>query len=254
MTDTFKKRLSAKEPLIGTIVTLPTAEVGEILAELGFDWLWIDMEHAPFTVRDIQCLVQATECQCPCIVRAPAGEEVWIKKILDTGAAGVMIPHVSTPDQARRVLNWCKYPPNGTRSVGIARAQGYGLAFQDYVHTANQNGSVVLQIEDIEAVKNIESIVRVEGVDALMMGPYDLSGSMGKIGQVTDPDVQREIEKFRVACMEVGLPMGVFGIDAEAVKPYIDKGFTLVAAGVDTMYLIQGARETLKEIRQHLKS
>jgi len=254
MTDTFKKRLLAKEPLIGTIVTLPTAEVGEILAELGFDWLWIDMEHAPFTIQDIQCLVQATESRCPCIVRAPAGDEVWIKKILDTGAAGVMIPHVNTPDQARRVLSWCKYPPQGTRSVGIARAQGYGLAFQDYVHTANQTVSVVLQIEDIEAVKNIESIIRVEGVDALMMGPYDLSGSMGKIGRVTDPAVEGEIEKFCAACMEAGLPMGVFGIDAEAVKPYIDKGFTLVAAGVDTMYLIQGAQNGLKEIRKHLKS
>jgi 2-keto-3-deoxy-L-rhamnonate aldolase RhmA len=134
--------------------------------------------------------------------------------------------------------------------VGIARAHGYGLFFQEYIDTANQNVAVILQIEDVEAVNNIEAIVRVKGFDALLVGPYDLSGSMGKIGSVSDPDVQKQIEKVRSVCTEAGLPLGVFGMGVRAVKPYIDKGFTLIGMGVDTTYLIDAAREAIQNIRE----
>ena len=247
--DSFKKRLKNKELLIGTIVTLPSAETAEILAGLGFDWLWVDMEHTPFSVRDVQNIVQATNGRCPCIVRTPSDDEVWIKRVLDAGAAGVIIPHVSTPEAARDIVRFCKYPPDGTRSVGVARAHGYGLSTNEYMVRANNDIAVILQIEDVEGVGNAESIASVDGVDAIVVGPYDLSGSMGMLGEVNDSDVKQNIEKVRIACINAGLPIGIFGMDVKAVTPYIDDGFTLIAIGMDTAFLIQAGRQVIKEIR-----
>jgi len=249
MNGSFRQRLENGDLLVGTIVSLPSPEIAEILADIGYDWLWVDVEHTTLTIPDVQRIVQATGGRCNCIVRAPSGDEVWAKKVLDTGAAGILFPHVNSADEAERIVRLCRYPPEGGRSVGISRAHGYGLTFQDYVDKANRSVSVILQIEDVEGVKNVESIVQVEGVDAILVGPYDLSGTMGKIGKVTDPDVQDEIEKVRKGCERAGMPIGIFGIDAEAVKPYIQRGFTLIGMGFDTTYLIKAAREALDEIR-----
>ena len=210
--DSFKQRLKNKELLIGTIVTLPSPEVAEILVGLGFDWLWVDMEHAPFSIREVQQIVRATGGRCPCVVRTPSADDVWIKRVLDTGAAGIIVPHVSTQEEARNIVRCCKYPPDGTRSVGVARAHGYGLSAKEYMDRANQDIAVILQIEDVEGVRNVESVATVNGVDAIVVGPYDLSGSMGRLGEVDDPDVKRNIEKVRVACTDAGLPVGIFGM------------------------------------------
>lgn len=249
MPDSFRQKLIKKDLLVGPLVTLPSPEIAEILSETGFDWLFIDMEHAPFSVQDVQRIVQVTEDKCPCVVRVPSNDDVWIKKILDTGADGVLIPHVNSPEEAHQIMRSCKYPPDGTRSVGISRAQGYGLRFREYVENANDKVAVILQIEDIEGVRNIDAIVKIPGVDAVFVGPYDLSGSMGKIGSVTDDDVLQEIDKVRSACLKAGVAVGVFGIDAQAVKPWIAQGFTLIVVGTDSLLLIRAAKETLKEIR-----
>ena len=246
--DSFKQRLKNKELLIGTIITLPSPEMAEILAGLGFDWLWVDMEHAPFSIREVQQIVRAADSRCPCVVRTPSADEVWIKRVLDTGAAGVIIPHVSTQEEARNIVRYCKYPPDGTRSVGVARAHGYGLWAKEYVDRANEDISVIIQIEDVEGVGNAESIAGIDGVDAIVVGPYDMSGSMGKLGEVDDPNVKRNIEKVRVVCADAGLPVGIFGMNVQAVTPYIDDGFTLIALGMDTAFLIQAANQALKEL------
>jgi 2-dehydro-3-deoxyglucarate aldolase/4-hydroxy-2-oxoheptanedioate aldolase len=246
--DSFKQRLKNKELLIGTIITLPSPEVAEILAGLSFDWLWVDMEHAPFSIRDVQRIVRAADGRCPCVVRTPSADEVWMKRALDTGAVGVIIPHVSTPEEARNIVRYCKYPPDGTRSVGVARAHGYGLSAKEYMDRANQDVLVILQIEDVEGVRNAESIAGVDGADAIFIGPYDLSGSMGKLGEVDDPDVKRNIEKVRVACTDAGMPVGIFGMDVDSATTYINDGFTLIALGMDTAFLIRAVGEALKAL------
>ena len=139
MDDRFRAKLQAGELLVGTIVTLPTPEIAELLTSLGFDWLFIDTEHAPFDARDAQRLLQAAGRDCPCLVRVPAGDEVWIKKALDIGATGVIVPQVNSPERAAQIVRLCKYPPEGVRGVGIARAHGYGARFQDYVTTRFNN-------------------------------------------------------------------------------------------------------------------
>jgi 2-keto-3-deoxy-L-rhamnonate aldolase RhmA len=244
----FAARLRAGETLLGAIVALPCAEVAELFSRAGFDWLLIDTEHAPLDALAAQRLLQAA--RCPCLVRVPAGEEAMIKKALDIGAAGVVVPQVGSAAEAERIVRYCKYPPRGSRGVGIVRAQGYGLDFEQYVAGANDSVIVMLQIEHIDAVNNIESIVRVPGVDALMIGPYDLSGSMGRLGQVNHPEVEQAIETVRRACAAAGMKLAIFAASAEGMKPYIGKGYTLPIAGMDMMLLAAAAKGVVQALKQ----
>jgi 2-dehydro-3-deoxyglucarate aldolase/4-hydroxy-2-oxoheptanedioate aldolase len=220
------------------------------LAELGFDWLFIDAEHSPLGMREAQVLLQAAGPHCPCLVRVPAGDEVWIKKALDIGAAGVIVPQVHTAEQARRVVHLCRYPPEGTRGVGVARAHGYGARFQEYLETANEQVAVVIQAESAEAVDQIQSIVEVPGIDAVLIGPYDLSSSLGKAGQLDDPGVQGAIAAVTESCQRAGIPLGAFGVSAPAVRPFLERGFTLIAVGIDTLFLSAAASEVLSRVAE----
>jgi 4-hydroxy-2-oxoheptanedioate aldolase len=243
----FARRLRAGERLLGSIVTLSSPEVAELFSRAGFDWLFVDTEHAPLDALAAQGLLQAARCAC--LVRVHAGEEAVIKKALDIGPAGVIVPQVNSAADAERIVRYCKYPPRGSRGVGIVRAQGYGLDFQEYVASANDNVIVMLQIEHIDAVKHIEAIVRVPGVDALMIGPYDLSGSMGKLGRVNDAEVEGAIETVRKACAAVGMKLGIFTATAEGMKPYIEKGYTLPIAGMDLMLLSAAAKGIVQALK-----
>jgi len=187
MKQTLKERLLNLETLIGTVVTIGAPEVTDILSRLGFDFLWIDAEHGPLSLAQAQMLVQAAGERCHTIIRVPGQEEAWIKKTLDIGCEGILVPHVNTAEQARRIVELCLYPPTGTRSLGAARAQGYGLDLPQGIRRANEHTAIILQAEHIDAVENIEAILSVEGITAVLIGPYDLSGSLGIPGQVDDP-------------------------------------------------------------------
>jgi 2-dehydro-3-deoxyglucarate aldolase len=250
----FRKRLLAGELLIGPVVTLPAPEVAEILAGLGFDWLFLDAEHSPIGMRDAQALLQAAGARFPCLVRVPAGEEVWIKKALDIGASGLIIPQVHSAEQAERVVSLCRYPPEGSRGVGVARAHGYGNRFGEYVATANEQVAIVIQAESAEAVRNIRSIAEVPGIDAVLVGPYDLSASFGKPGEISDREVIGAIAEVKEACLHAGVRLGAFGADAPAVRPFIDQGFTLIAAGIDTLFLSRAASDLLSALAPSTRS
>lgn len=249
MSKPFRTRLKNGEQLLGTLVTLASPEVVEILVNAGFDWLFIDCEHAPFDALGAQPLLQAAGERCSCVIRVPVGEEVWIKKALDIGAAGIIAPQVNTPEQAERIVRLCKYPPEGTRGVGIARAHRYGYGFQDYIERANQDIVVILQAEHVDAVNNIDAIVKVPGIDAILIGPYDLSASMGRTGLVADPAVKAAMKKVMNACRMAHIPLGAFGVSAKAVTGFIKEGFTLIAVGADVLFLGGAARETLEKLR-----
>jgi 2-dehydro-3-deoxyglucarate aldolase/4-hydroxy-2-oxoheptanedioate aldolase len=245
----LKQRLQAGDLLVGTIVTLASTEMIEIFCQAGFDWLFVDLEHSALSIRDAQLLLQAADATVPCLVRIPASDAVWIKKALDIGAAGIIAPQVLTAEHARQAVAACRYPPQGVRSVGIARAHGYGAGFADYVASANDEVVTVLQIEHIEAVANMTEIVAVPGIDCLFVGPYDLSASMGKLGQVGDPDVQRAIATVRQHARQAGIPLGIFGATAEAVRPFIQCGYTLLAVGIDTLLVTAAAQGIVKNLK-----
>ncbi|HUU51391.1 MAG TPA: aldolase/citrate lyase family protein [Candidatus Heimdallarchaeota archaeon] len=250
MKESFRQRLKQGDLLIGTFMTLPSSEIAEIFAETGYDWLFVDMEHTTLDVKDVQCILQAVGKKCSCIVRVPSSDETWLKKVLDAGVDGVIIPHVNTADEVRRIVKTCLYPPEGSRSVGLARAQKYGLQFEDYVKNANQTVAIIPQIEHIDGVQNIEEIVKVPGISAIFIGPYDLSGSLGKLGEIHDPQVQKSIAKIYDSCTQAGLPVGIFSMDTEVASFYIEHGFTLITVGMDILFIGDSAKDTLRKLRK----
>lgn len=250
MTQNFRARLQSGDTLLGTMVTLASPSAAELLAGLGFDWLFVDGEHGPLETGELLSLLQVIGDRTAAIVRIPAPDATAIKKVLDLGAHGVIVPQVNTPEQAQAMVQAARYAPEGTRGVGLARAHGYGLGFQDYVATANDRVAVILQAEHIEAVRNIDAIVQTDGLDAILLGPYDLSASMGLMGQVDHPKVLQAIDRVTEACLAANIPLGYFGVTADAVKPYIERGYRLIVAGVDTLLLGAAAQRLLKSLRE----
>jgi 2-dehydro-3-deoxyglucarate aldolase len=246
----LRKRLQQGELLLGTLVSFNSPEVTEMLAEAGFDWLFLDAEHAPLEASALQAMMQAAGGKVACVVRVPSLDEAAIKHSLDGGAAGVIVPQVHTAEQAAQAVDWARFPPAGKRGLGIARAQHYGFQVKEYFQQANEQTLVVVQAESAEAVRNIDAIVRVAGLDAVLIGPYDLSASLGRPGEMNHPEVCQAIDRIAQACREAGMALGVFGMTAVAVRPYIKQGFQLIAAGVDTVLLGQAARTLLREVKE----
>ncbi len=184
------------------------------------------------------------------MVRVKAPDETSIKTALDLGAAGIIAPQVNTAAQAADVVRFARYAPEGGRGVGLARAHGYGLRFNDYMENANERIAVVVQAEHVEAVENIESIVAVEGIDAVFVGPYDLSASLGLTGRLDDAAVVEAIDRVTSVCQAAGMALGFFGVTAAAVEPYMERGYTLITAGVDSLFLGGAAHALLSELRR----
>lgn len=249
MVKSFRDRLHGGEILVGTMVTVPAPSVAEVLAGAGFDWLFIDGEHGPFGVRDLESMLQTVGDRVACVVRVPSCAEIPIKQALDLGAEGIIVPQVNTAAQAADVVKFSRYAPLGARGIGLARAHGYGRSFNEYLATANETVTVIVQAEHIEAVRNIDEIIAVAGIDAVLVGPYDLSASLGKPGQFDDPDVVAAIERVTQACQRVGMPLGYFGVSAEAVVPFANRGYTLLVAGVDTVLLGRAAAAVSTALR-----
>ena len=254
MKSDFRQRLIQGHHLAGTIITMACPPIAELLSRSGFDWLFIDGEHGPLSTGDIQLLLQAAQPHCPCVVRVATNDEVHIKQVLDTGADGIIAPMVNDADTAANVVRLAKYPPLGKRSVGIARAQGYGDAFAEYLDRANDRVAVIVQVEHVDAVTNIDSILDVAGIDGVFIGPYDLSASMGKPGNIDDAEVQFQIETVRQACLARHMAMGIFGVDAPAVRLFLKQGYTLVAVGMDSLMLSQSARRELSGLKSEMSA
>jgi 2-dehydro-3-deoxyglucarate aldolase/4-hydroxy-2-oxoheptanedioate aldolase len=250
MNTNFRSGLINGNVLIGTLITMPVPEVAEIMIEVGFDWLFVDTEHAPFNAKDALKILQTAGNRCPCVVRIPANHEVWIKKALDIGADGIIAPQVNSAAEAEQIVQRCKYPPRGARSVGIGRAHKYGLGFKEYVAKANDKVAVILQAENTNALKNISEIVRVPGIDAIFIGPYDLSASLGKMGNLTDADVRKAIATIAESCKNAGLRLGIFVDTAETAATFIKQGFTLIAISTDGLHMALGAKEALSSLKR----
>ena len=236
MNASFKAKLAGGTRLIGTILTLPAPELAEIAAGAGFDWLFLDMEHGLLDVAGAQRMAQAAGA-CPCLIRVPVNEPIWIKKAMDIGAAGLIFPNIKSAEEAKRAVGEARFPPEGVRSVGIGRAHGYGATFSEYVEKANRDTTLVAQVEHIDGVRNIEEILGTPGVDAVFVGPFDLSASMGKPGRTGDADVREAIGVVRKACAARGIPAGIFAPGEEAARAALGEGFSFVCVGMDvTIY------------------
>ena len=249
MRESFGARVRRGDLLIGTIVSMPSPEAAEILSMAGFDWLFVDMEHGAIDIATAQHILQAADSRVPCVVRVPSMDEVWIKKCLDIGAAGIIVPQIRSAEDAETVVSRSKYPPAGNRSVGVGRAHGYGSDFTRYVTDANDDIALIVQIENSRAVGAIESIVAVPGIDAVFVGPYDLSGSMGKLGEVDDEEVQAAISHVGTCAARASMASGIFVATAEAAADAISRGFRLIAVSMDAMLLAGAGRDLVSALR-----
>jgi 2-keto-3-deoxy-L-rhamnonate aldolase RhmA len=245
----FRRRLRSGETLRGVLLNLPSAAVAEILAEAGFDWLFIDGEHGAIDTTELVSILQAVERDIACIVRVPALGNAAIKRALDMGAAGILVPQVETAEQAAEAVRLSRYAPEGERGMGLARAHRYGFAFREYVAQANDAIAVIVQAEHFRAVENIDRIVAVPGLDAVFLGPYDLSASLGHPGEIDHPRVVEAIDHVTQRCQAAGMRLGYFGVDASAVRPFMARGYTLICAGVDCVLLGQSAKRLADELK-----
>jgi len=249
MIGTLREALKKGKPLVGTLLTVDSTEVAEALALSGFDWIFVDLEHGSLSLHDAQRALQAIANRCHTLVRVPDGTTENIKRVLDMGCSGIIVPMVNTAAYAQRIAALSKYPPVGERSVGIGRAQGYGLRFTEYLEVANEQTTVVVQIEHRDAVADVDQIVAVPGIDAVFVGPYDLSNSMGLVGQVSHPDVRAAIDKVRAACAQTNLPTGIFCSTAEQAVREIHAGVTLLAVGADISLMTNSAKLLMDAVR-----
>ena len=241
----FVRRLERREPLLGTLLTLPSPEIAELMAGAGFDWLFVDLEHGLLDITVAQRMIQAA-APCPCVVRVPSFNAIDIARALDTGAAGVIVPHVNTGEEARAIVQAARYPPTGNRSIGVARAQGYGRTLADAIASGNDRVAVIAQVEHIDGVTRIDEIVSVPGVDAVFIGPFDLSASLGKPGLVSDPDVQEGVATVLAATTRGAKPCGIFLVDPNRARDAFAAGHSLVCLSTDTLMLGRTAGEMVR--------
>jgi 2-keto-3-deoxy-L-rhamnonate aldolase RhmA len=248
----FSDRIRSGKCQIGTLVTLDCPELVEILCAAEFDWLFFDAEHSPLNPRAIQRLLMCMKRECASIVRVPENSAVCIKQFIDLGVDGIIIPQVRTPQEAVYAVAAAKYPPLGERSVGIARAHKYGADFANYVARANSITSLIVQIEHIDALPRLKDILGVPGIDGVLIGPYDLSGSMGLLGQVAHEKVQEAIHQIKTACVSMAIPYGIFVAYPDAAPSEINKGCKFIAIGIDAMLFGNVAASIMKTANQAL--
>jgi 2-keto-3-deoxy-L-rhamnonate aldolase RhmA len=238
--------------LFGTILSLGATEVAELLAGAGFDWLFVDAEHGALEPRDVLHLLQAVAGRTACLVRVPALDEAWIKRALDAGADGVIVPQVSTAEEAEAAVRFAHYPPRGRRGLGTARANRYGLGLAGHLDRARAQVTVVVQAETAAGVGNIEAIARVPDLDAVFVGPFDLSASLGHPGEVDHPLVRDAIGRIARVCRAAGVPTGIFDLGAAGLRTRPAEGFTLLAAGVDGALLGGAVESLLSDLRREV--
>jgi 2-dehydro-3-deoxyglucarate aldolase len=252
MANTLKQQLAANRLTVGSWITLAHPAIAEIMARAGFDWLTVDMEHSVITIREAEELIRVVSlCNVPALVRLTSNNADLIKRVMDAGASGVIVPMVNSRVDAENAVSAVNYPPLGRRGVGLARAQGYGPDFAAYREWLGSGGAVVMvMIEHIDAVRNLREILTVPGVDGYFIGPYDLSSSMGLAGQLEHPDVVHAIEQVRATAKALGKPGGVHVIEPEPEKlrAFVGQGFTFLAYSLDMRMLDRTAREGLDSI------
>ena len=242
----LKRRLQRDEQVYGTWITIESPMATEMLSTLGFDYFVFDTEHSPLDIYKSQTLMQAMRGdRTTPIIRVWWNDLVAIKRALDVGAYGVVVPWVNTKEEAESAVKATRYAPGGLRGCGPRRASMFD---PDYLKTADEEILVICQIETKRAVENIEDIVSVEGVDVSYIGPADLSASYGHLGDHSHPDVQKAIDKVFDATKAAGKAAGVHLGSGKTIRDRMEKGYNFITIGNDLIYLKNGVLNHLKEL------
>jgi len=248
----LKERMRRGEKVIGGWITLTDPIMGRIFSQVGFDFVMIDLEHSAINQETLQTMLLMFEGtpSCP-IVRVPGHDPIWTKWALDSGAEGILFPNVRTGQEARQVVQMAKYPPQGVRGFFPRVASNLTTKMSEYLDGINDRINVWIQIEDIQAVDRLDELFAVEGVDAVLVGPADLSLSMGILFQWEHPEFQRAIQKILISGAKHHLPVGYPADDtAEKALSRLRQGFQFVTTGMDSLLVQRAARDVLEEIKK----
>jgi 2-keto-3-deoxy-L-rhamnonate aldolase RhmA len=244
-----RKLLKEGKPVIGVTLTVASPEIAAHAANLGFDFLWIEMEHSPITLETARNMILATRgLKAVPFTRVPVNELWTAKRVLDIGSLGVMFPFTSTPELARQAVAACKYPPEGLRGSGPGLATLRWPAPEGYHQFANRNVMVIVIIEQARAVEQIDEIAAIPGIDVLFIGTSDLSYSLGVGGQVKHPRVEQAVQRVISAAKSYNIPVGRPAATAELVQKYIEEGFLFFQAPSDLVLFGAGARTLLQPL------
>jgi len=244
MKNELKARLKKGEKTVGAWITIPHTDISEALSTLSFDWFVFDQEHSVLDDQLTQQLMQAMRGKkVTPIVRVAWNDMVMIKKALDTGAQGIIIPWVNSREDAIKAVKFCKYPPEGVRGCGPRRTI---LLDPDYLKTVNDELLIIVQIETQEAVDSAKEIMSVDGIDAFFVGPFDLSASMGLMGQIAHVKVQKSINRIFEAGKNAGVISGIWQGAGMTIRERLEEGWQMVALGMDINFLIDGAQNMLR--------
>lgn len=235
-----RKIFSAKARALGAWTSLGHPSITEIFTAAGVDFIGIDLEHSTISQHEAQRIIAAAHAGgTACLPRVSSHNGEQIKRLLDSGADGVIVPNVTTPAEVEHIIAWCKYPPTGQRSYGVARAQGYGIGFDEYVSTWNQRCTIVIQIESMAGVEAADTLLEYDDIDGVMIGPYDISGSLGIPGALTDARVTAACSRVVEACRRHGKACGTQLIepDEQTVTAAFEEGYTFVVLASDVFIL-----------------
>jgi 4-hydroxy-2-oxoheptanedioate aldolase len=248
----LKQRLNQGEALIGTFLSLGNSLATEIIAQSGFDWLLIDLEHGIGSEEDVLHQLQAIEhTKVPAIIRVEGFQRQRIHKVLDMGAHGIMCPRIDNADEAKLVVQALNYPPGGIRGVAkMVRATQFGAKFDEYYKRISDEIIGIIQIETKESLDSLDEIAKIPGVDVLFIGPADLSMAQGVFGQLDHPDFTKAVEAIIKAALKEKKQVGILLFDPNDFEKYYRLGIRFFACGTDTLFLSKGAKEVSVALAQ----
>lgn len=252
MKNTLRASLKKGLPTFGSWLQFGDASVAEVMAQAGFEWLGIDLEHSVIGIETMYYLIQVIELSgCVPLVRLSANDPVQAKRVMDAGAHGVIVPTVNSPEDAERAVRSIKYPPSGFRGVGLGRAHGYGARFQEYSKELEEYAVVIVMIEHRDGVEAAVEILRVPGVDGVFIGPYDLSASYGIPGQFEHPLMRDAMARILKAAQDAGVAPGIHVVHPpiDQVRDRVAEGFRFIAYGGDMLFLLPAARDAVAKLR-----
>lgn len=247
--------IDAGGPLLGPLIRIPRPEIVEMIALAGYDFGVVDLEHGPIGHNEVYPMILAAERRgMPLLARLPGLNESYVKWLLDQGIAGLQIPHVKTADDARMAVSMSRFAPEGERGLcRFTRAAEYSnIPKEKYLSEANRQHVLVLQIEGAEGAANVEEIVKVPGVDVIFVGPYDLSQSLGLIGQIWHPKIVAEISRIVGICRSAGIKTGVFTDTPEGVAHWAALGIEYINYRVEAEAIMSSFKSIVAEAKQRL--
>jgi len=237
---------------LGTWITTYNPSSVDLISSFNFDWICIDLEHSAINLDQLQNLLNVLDKnKKDSFVRVSSNNKTEIKKVLDLGAKGIIVPMINTASEAKNAISYATYPPKGQRGFGLARAQGYGYKIKQY-EKISKNIKVVAQIENVQGINNLDQILKVKGLYATLIGPRDLSGSIGKAGDFRNKNFAKALKKYEMTSKKNKVSMGIHLAypDTDKINQFIKKGYKFIAMATDMTFLGDSCQSSLKKIKR----